>query len=75
MNTHDEAGDEPDERAVAVRRLDAERQDEHAENRSVEQRPELVDDLDERSEIGGVARRRTQANSPQNAVAIFETSR
>ena len=54
--------------------LHRERQDEHAEDRSVEHRSERVHDLDERPEVRGV-HATPQAKSPQNAVASFENFR
>ena len=62
----------PDERAGAGRAPCADRQDEHAEQRAIEERPEPVDDLDERAELAAYTAT-PHATSPQNAVAIRET--
>ena len=68
------AGQQADERAVPVARLNAERQDEDAEQRPVEERPEPVDDLDQRPEAGGVDRDDAGDEAPE-ARRSFETDR
>ena len=61
------AGEQADERAVAVRAPEQQREDEHAEQRPVEKRSEAVHDLDERPEPRGERARRSRRTMPQKA--------
>ena len=59
------AGKQADERAVARRARKGDRQDEDAQDRAVEERPEPVDDLDQRSELRRPDGHRTGKQPPE----------
>ncbi len=59
------AGNQPDERAVARGARKGDGQDEHAEDRAIEERPEPVHDLDQRAQLGRPDGNRARKQAPQ----------
>ncbi len=64
-STLTDPGDQSDERTGAVRAPESEREDEHAEQRAVEDRSEPVHHLDERSELHGEVRHDARDRTPE----------